>query len=51
MEASKVPVGFTRTTMVMDATPDTIRKIRIFITLETTARLVSVEPEPVASNR
>jgi hypothetical protein len=51
MEGIKIPGGFVRTTIVLDATPDAIRKLRIYIAMETTARLVSLEPEPRASNR
>ncbi len=51
MEVNRVPKNFTRTTLVLDATPETIRKIRLHILMETTARLVSIEPEPEAARR
>jgi hypothetical protein len=51
MEAYKIPKRFTRTTLVVDATPDTIRKLRLYILMETSARLVSIEPEPEATMR
>ena len=51
MEAYKIPKRFTRTTLVVDATPDTIRKLRLYILMETSARLVSIEPEPEAGMR
>ena len=51
METSQLLKKFTRTTLVVDATPDTIRKLRMHILMETTARLVSIEPEPEAARR